>query len=228
MQVDNSLIGHIRTPDGEHGLIATCDGDGLCGDGEVECRADGAAATCSTNPAGSDPGAAPEICSGEDEDCDGAVDEAGPATVGRLISVLPHQSGAAHPAMTWAGDRIAVVWHQDAGGIDQIRAAIFGRRGERLSVDVPVTEADVWQRDPVEPCGRQHGPSHAGFHGRSSQSARGRVLQPIPGGAGSQTLPVIASGEHGFAVAWVDEDAPDTHRGGISLLVGDLGCDAPQ
>ncbi|GMV43255.1 MAG: hypothetical protein AMXMBFR64_49710 [Myxococcales bacterium] len=57
------------------GLGATCDGVGECGLGKVECRGDGAAATCSTNPDGSAPGDKPETCDGKDEDCSGAADD---------------------------------------------------------------------------------------------------------------------------------------------------------
>ena len=52
-----------------------CDGTGECGIGEVECRGDGVAATCSTNPDGTLPGGTTETCNGKDDDCDGLVDE---------------------------------------------------------------------------------------------------------------------------------------------------------
>ena len=54
---------------------ATCDGDGACGAGVVECTLAGGA-TCSTNPDGSDPEASPEVCNGLDDDCDRTIDEA--------------------------------------------------------------------------------------------------------------------------------------------------------
>jgi Notch-like protein len=52
-----------------------CDGIGACGEGVVECASAGAA-RCSTDPGGSvGGGATDESCNGEDDDCDGTVDE---------------------------------------------------------------------------------------------------------------------------------------------------------
>ncbi|MEY3013224.1 MAG: hypothetical protein RIT45_1959 [Pseudomonadota bacterium] len=52
---------------------AACDGEGVCGDGVVECRE--GRAVCSTNPDGSASGAGVEQCNGIDDDCDGHTDE---------------------------------------------------------------------------------------------------------------------------------------------------------
>ncbi|MCC6624365.1 MAG: putative metal-binding motif-containing protein [Deltaproteobacteria bacterium] len=52
-----------------------CDGTGSCGAGVVQCRADKAAATCSTNPDGTQSQAAPEACNNQDDDCDGMTDD---------------------------------------------------------------------------------------------------------------------------------------------------------
>ena len=56
----------------------SCDGIGMCGIGVVECLSDGSAATCSTDPNGSDPQAGTESCDGLDNDCDGETDEGMP------------------------------------------------------------------------------------------------------------------------------------------------------
>jgi len=53
-----------------------CDGTGACGDGVVECvsgRTD--AATCSTNPDGTEAEGSDEICDALDNDCDGELNE---------------------------------------------------------------------------------------------------------------------------------------------------------
>jgi len=52
-----------------------CDGVGRCGLGVVECLAGGQAATCSTNPNGTQSQRLDELCNGQDDDCDGATDE---------------------------------------------------------------------------------------------------------------------------------------------------------
>ncbi|MBM4395263.1 MAG: putative metal-binding motif-containing protein [Deltaproteobacteria bacterium] len=51
-----------------------CQGIGACGLGVVEC-ADLYRATCSTNPDGSNRRDGPEVCNGQDDDCDGGTDE---------------------------------------------------------------------------------------------------------------------------------------------------------
>ena len=52
-----------------------CDGIGSCPEGTVECTTDASAATCSTNPDGSTPEDGAEICDGNDNDCNGVVDD---------------------------------------------------------------------------------------------------------------------------------------------------------
>jgi len=68
-------------------LGAPCEVPGVCGTGQVVCRADGAGAACSTAPDGPDSRASPEACNGLDDDCDGETDEDYP--VGR-----PCESGS--------------------------------------------------------------------------------------------------------------------------------------
>ncbi len=53
----------------------SCDGTGACGNGLVECAADGSSATCSTNADGSQHQDVAETCNGVDDDCDGATDD---------------------------------------------------------------------------------------------------------------------------------------------------------
>ena len=53
----------------------SCDGTGACGLGSVECAVSGDAATCSTNPDGSQRQDLEETCNAIDDDCDGAADD---------------------------------------------------------------------------------------------------------------------------------------------------------
>ena len=53
-----------------------CEVPGVCGAGIVVCQPDAATATCSTHPDAPGTPAADEACNGDDDDCDGAVDEA--------------------------------------------------------------------------------------------------------------------------------------------------------
>ena len=53
---------------------AACEGVGVCGAGVVTCNDQGAA-TCSTNADGPASEAGSEICDGQDNDCDGQIDE---------------------------------------------------------------------------------------------------------------------------------------------------------
>ncbi len=55
-------------------LGAACAGKGLCGNGVVACSAQGTV-TCSTLADGPQSQAKPELCNGQDDDCDGMTDE---------------------------------------------------------------------------------------------------------------------------------------------------------
>jgi len=59
---------------GEAPLGGVCVGPGVCGEGVVECAADGAL-RCSSGPGGSGDRSGPEVCNGADDDCDGETDE---------------------------------------------------------------------------------------------------------------------------------------------------------
>ncbi len=65
---DNGL-----TLDGR-GLGEPCVASGTCGPGAVECAPDGNV-VCSSGPGGSEDRSAPEVCNGQDDDCDGLTDE---------------------------------------------------------------------------------------------------------------------------------------------------------
>ena len=56
-------------------LGAPCEVTGRCGEGHVECAADGSGAQCSSAPGGSGDGSMGEVCNGQDDDCDGLTDE---------------------------------------------------------------------------------------------------------------------------------------------------------
>jgi len=57
------------------GIGSVCKGIGACGNGIVECDLGTGEATCSTNPNGSNPQDAPEVCNGLDDDCNGHTDD---------------------------------------------------------------------------------------------------------------------------------------------------------
>jgi len=59
--------GGLRAPGEE------CEGLGVCGAGVAECAPEGGV-TCSTNADGSAPGGVDEACNGQDDDCDGVID----------------------------------------------------------------------------------------------------------------------------------------------------------
>jgi len=52
-----------------------CIAPGACGSGTVECAPGGGQATCSSGPGGSGDRSGPEVCNGQDDDCDGETDE---------------------------------------------------------------------------------------------------------------------------------------------------------
>ena len=76
---DNNCDGQVDGGFAWHGnhVGQSCDGVGACGPGLVECAPSRTAVTCSTNPLGSTSEATAEQCNGQDDDCDGATDEAG-------------------------------------------------------------------------------------------------------------------------------------------------------
>ncbi len=68
-------------------LGGACRGVGNCGDGARECDGEGGV-QCSTEPGGSADASGLEACDGEDDDCDGAVDE-GDACGGDTCETAP-------------------------------------------------------------------------------------------------------------------------------------------
>ncbi len=69
---DNDCDGEI---DEDFGTGNPCYGAGECGYGVIECAGTGDATRCSTDPGGSQYGGQTELCDGQDNDCDGQVDE---------------------------------------------------------------------------------------------------------------------------------------------------------
>ena len=70
-EVDDDCDGAV---DEGLGLGAACPGVGRCPAGTLACAGDGAV-VCSTFPGGPDDRGRAEVCDGEDDDCDGRVDE---------------------------------------------------------------------------------------------------------------------------------------------------------
>ena len=79
-----------------------CDGTGECGTGLVECTQDHKAATCSTNPNGSQKQATPEVCNGKDDDCDGQVDDGLPTGVDAVAAAGCKSAGVCKPELVQA------------------------------------------------------------------------------------------------------------------------------
>jgi len=94
-------------------LGAPCDGLGVCGAGVVQCAVTGGVATCSTNADGAASQATPEVCDGQDNDCDEGTDEALPLSASpcRLTGVCNPGNVAAtcNGAAGWSCDSSAVV-----------------------------------------------------------------------------------------------------------------------
>jgi len=68
---DNDCDG---TEDEGFNVDQPCIGQGECGPGQTECKADGSV-MCSSDPGGSAYGGSAELCNGMDDDCDGVYDE---------------------------------------------------------------------------------------------------------------------------------------------------------
>ena len=68
---DDNCDGHV---DEDFNVGEYCDGEGLCGDGTYECK-NIFANRCSTESGGSQDQSEPEICDGNDNDCDEQIDE---------------------------------------------------------------------------------------------------------------------------------------------------------
>ena len=135
-----------------------CDGRGQCGAGVVECSPSGAA-TCSTNPDGSQPGGGPEVCDGQDDDCDGETDEDQQAPPD-FCAAPGVCSGAAVEAVCvggeWACDRSAILgWEAGAertcdeldnncnGLVDEPFPKAFGGRFLRVDAGEPPVRLDA-------------------------------------------------------------------------------------
>lgn len=77
-------------------LGESCEGRGACGSGVVECDEEGGL-RCSTEPGGSHDESVPEVCSGQDDDCDGLTDEDVTWPADRDPCRTPMGVCAAHP-----------------------------------------------------------------------------------------------------------------------------------
>lgn len=86
-------------------LGTVCDGTGSCGIGTVECGKSGQV-TCSTNSDGSGAQTKPETCNGQDDDCDGQVDDDIPTTL-NLTCPSEGVCAAGSPSLVCAGGG----WH---------------------------------------------------------------------------------------------------------------------
>ena len=76
-------------------LGQSCNGEGACGVGVVECHPGANLALCSTEPDGSEDQSYDEVCDGQDNDCDGLVDEA--EDLDGDLAICPDQGVCADP-----------------------------------------------------------------------------------------------------------------------------------
>ena len=116
---------------------AECGGRGACGPGMREC-ADRERTRCSTEPGGSDDASRPEVCNGEDDDCDGVSDEDPPFVAHRPVALTDSPSGKAEPRLVPTAEGFAVVWTDNRDEDPDVMFLRFDPQGRPLGEPVPV------------------------------------------------------------------------------------------
>ncbi len=107
-----------------------CSGLGECGAGTVVCSADGARATCSSQPDGTASEATAEVCNGRDDDCDGASDDDVVPGAGDCPS-----AGVCRPAILDATCLGAAGWRCDFSASPYFQEGDESGRCDRLDND---------------------------------------------------------------------------------------------
>jgi len=116
---------------------AECDGAGVCGVGVVEC-AGPSRTRCTTEPGGLEDASADEVCNGEDDDCDGEIDEDPPLIAHPPVPVTDTPSSKAEPRLVWTGEGYAVAWTDREDEDPNVLFLRFDAAGRPHGEPVPV------------------------------------------------------------------------------------------